>query len=75
MTFKEILEQINSAPTSKDPGYLIELVAEAGIHLSNHCEQTEEKLRDLTRLLYDQPELDCLLPAHLLGWPLILWAY
>lgn len=57
MTFKEILEQINSAPTSNDPGYLIELVAQTGIHLPDHCEQTEEKLRELTRLLLDQPEL------------------
>lgn len=67
MTFKEILEQINSAPTSNDPGYLIELVAATGIHLSDHCEQTEEKLRELTRLLHEQPELARTLRSYLIS--------
>ena len=57
MIFKEILLQINLEAISNDPGHLIELVAETGIHLSDHCVQTEDKLRELTRLLQDQPEL------------------
>ena len=57
MPFIKILSQIAHDATSNDPAYLIELVAETGIHLSRHPEKTETKLKELTSLLHERPDL------------------
>src|SRR6187431_802247 len=65
MPFKEILSTIaRNAPTN-DPAYLIQLVADAGIHLSNHQQQTEAKLKGLRLLLLERPDLAHALRSYL----------
>ena len=57
MTFREILTKIAHEDSSANPDHLIELISEVGLHRKHHGAQTEEKLKDLTTLLLDEPEL------------------
>ena len=65
MSFIKILSSIAQDATTNNPVYLIELVAETGIHFSNRTQKTEAKLKELTALLLEQPELAQVLRSYL----------
>jgi len=65
MPFKEILSKIAQDASTNDPVYLIELVASTGIHLSNRPQQTETKLKELTSLLLERPDMAQALRSYL----------
>jgi len=55
MSLNNILASIGKLSASNDPVYLIEIVDELGIHQSNHKVRSETKLKELTKLLRDDP--------------------
>ena len=66
MSFNDILSNIAFDTTTNDPVHLIKLVEEADIHLSNHQQQTEGKLKELTLLLLERPDLAQALRSYLI---------
>ena len=66
MPFNDILSNIALDTTTNDPVHLIKLVEEADIHLSNHQQQTEGKLKELTLLLLERPDLAQALRSYLI---------
>ncbi len=66
MAFNEILELIKSEGDNVQPSHLITLVNETGIHSANKKKQAENKIRELTSLLNNQPALALALRSYLI---------